>query len=534
MRTDRVVETCLYVDDLERACRFYVEILGLSLVMSEKGRHVFLRCGESMVLLFNPHRTAIRDGKVPTHGAHGPVHVAFAMALDEIDSWRTRLRDHGVEIETEIDWPQGGYSLYFRDPAGNSLELTTLETWGLSTMDRYARRLELLSRVDKASLSAKSSEEVGAEALKRIPHLIPCNRAGILAIDVQRRMSKAIALFQRGKVVAGSADWRPLWDWLRIEDLAAGSIQLEEDLRETCSPSLAQKRLLEELVDQDVLSYLTVPLIVQGELVGILNLGSEQPGAFSQEHRIISREIADRLAVAMQNSQLFSEVLASRERLEELSRRLLRVQERERRNLARELHDEVAQTLTALGIILEVMKPHMDEVGLSRMTNAEELVDQLSSQVRELSLNLRPPMLDDLGLLPTLLWYFDRFTAHTGIAVDFRNSGLDRRFRSELELVAYRIVQEALTNVARHSGVKQVTVGICCDEREVILEVSDRGRGFDPELTAARGATGGLSSMQERAALVGGAMEIEARPGVGTTLATTLPVDGWDWQPGYR
>ena len=126
-----VLETCLYVDDLDAAEVFYTRVLGLPLVGKEEGRHLFFRCGQGMLLIFNPDKTLAADNEVPTHGARGPVHVAFAMRADEIDRWREHLRAHGVTIEQEVTWPNGGHSIYFRDPAGNSLELATPSLWGM-------------------------------------------------------------------------------------------------------------------------------------------------------------------------------------------------------------------------------------------------------------------------------------------------------------------------------------------------------------------------------------------------------------------
>jgi catechol 2,3-dioxygenase-like lactoylglutathione lyase family enzyme len=125
-----VLETCLYADDLEAARRFYAEVLGLPLVLGEPDRHVFFRCGASMLLIFNPERTSGSETHVPTHGCRAPVHVAFSMAPEEVAAWRARLAAHGVVIEDEIQ-RAGGVSLYFRDPAGNSLELATPSIWGL-------------------------------------------------------------------------------------------------------------------------------------------------------------------------------------------------------------------------------------------------------------------------------------------------------------------------------------------------------------------------------------------------------------------
>ncbi len=125
-----IMETSLYVEDLAQAREFYGRVLGLEPFAEVEGRHLFFKVGRGMLLLFNPEATTIASGEVPTHGASGPGHAALGVSLADIDRWRRRLHEFGVEIEAEVKWPSGGHSLYFRDPAGNSLELTTPETWG--------------------------------------------------------------------------------------------------------------------------------------------------------------------------------------------------------------------------------------------------------------------------------------------------------------------------------------------------------------------------------------------------------------------
>jgi catechol 2,3-dioxygenase-like lactoylglutathione lyase family enzyme len=132
-----VLESSLYCPDLDGAERFYRDVLGLEVVARQVGRHVFLRCGEGMVLLFNPDATA--DPAPPTggppmvpHGAQGPGHLAFRLPERDIERWQAHLTAAQVPIEAEVRWPQGGYSLYLRDPAGNSIELATAALWGLA------------------------------------------------------------------------------------------------------------------------------------------------------------------------------------------------------------------------------------------------------------------------------------------------------------------------------------------------------------------------------------------------------------------
>jgi catechol 2,3-dioxygenase-like lactoylglutathione lyase family enzyme len=131
MRAERILETCLYVHDLEAAEEFYRRVLGLEPLSRVAGRHVFFRCGDGVLLLFNPAETRRPTGDVPIHGADGPGHVAFAIRRGEVAAWREQLRQQGVTIEQELTWPSGGQSLYFRDPAGNSVELATPATWRL-------------------------------------------------------------------------------------------------------------------------------------------------------------------------------------------------------------------------------------------------------------------------------------------------------------------------------------------------------------------------------------------------------------------
>lgn len=139
MRAREILETCVYADDLEAAERFYTEVLGLARITAVPGRHVFFRCGGRVFLVFNAGKTSASGGPVPAHGAHGPGHACFAATADELERWRGHLRGKGVEIEAEVEWPGGGKSIYFRDPAGNSIELGTPAIWGIEDTDTFGR-----------------------------------------------------------------------------------------------------------------------------------------------------------------------------------------------------------------------------------------------------------------------------------------------------------------------------------------------------------------------------------------------------------
>jgi PAS domain S-box-containing protein len=216
--------------------------------------------------------------------------------------------------------------------------------------------------------------------------------------------------------------------------------------------------------------------------------------------------------------------------LRRLSRQVLEVQETERRRIARELHDEIGQALTGVKIMLETAhrKAATNETNSLVHTNPfpdlRDAIDDALSRVRELSLDLRPGMLDSLGLLPALLWRFDSYTRQTGIQVEFHHIGLDRRFAPEVETAAYRIVQEALTNVVRYADVPGVKVQFIASHDALRLYVIDEGPGFDAEKVMASGLSTGLASMRERATLLGGAFLVSSTPGEGTTIEVELPL----------
>jgi signal transduction histidine kinase len=200
-------------------------------------------------------------------------------------------------------------------------------------------------------------------------------------------------------------------------------------------------------------------------------------------------------------------------RLQALSTRLLTVQEEERRAIAQELHDQVGQLLTGLRFRIEAARTEP-----AALSEALAVTDELLRTVRELTLQLRPRMLDDLGLRPALEWHIDRFRNQTGIAVELDLALPTSRLSNILETTVYRIVQEALTNVARHSGARAAVVTIAADEHALHVEVSDRGCGFDTAAALAKNNSLGLAGLAERIRLAGGSLELFSAAGQGTRI----------------
>ena len=234
------------------------------------------------------------------------------------------------------------------------------------------------------------------------------------------------------------------------------------------------------------------------------------------------------------NKQLRSEII-ERGRIEEtlqryaeqlkaLSHRLAEVQEEERRYMAKELHDEIGQALTGISLSLVSMAGMSAKEIRKRLKEAQSLVSGLLDRVRNMSLTLRPAMLDDFGLLPTLLWHFKRYTAQTSIPIHFRQRCLDTRFRPEIETAVYRIVQEALTNIARHACAAEAEVITLVEGDMLVVTVEDKGVGFEPEAVIVMKESVGLSGMRERLALLGGRLKIDSAPGRGTRLRAEIPL----------
>ncbi len=257
---------------------------------------------------------------------------------------------------------------------------------------------------------------------------------------------------------------------------------------------------------------------------GALVIYAQEQDAFDAAEIDLLTELANDLAYGMSTLRMRVSARINHERLQTLSRRMVEIQETERRTIARELHDEVGQALTGLHLLLEMISRFECKNIGTKLQEAHAIVSDLMSRVRELSLNLRPAMLDDLGLLPTLRWFFNRYTSQTTIRVLFKHTDMQQRFAAEVETVVYRLIQEALTNVARYAQVNEVTVRLWGDAEALGLQIEDAGIGFDPDVAFASNTSSGLAGMQERVLLLGGEMTIESAPGQGTCIAVDVPL----------
>lgn len=398
-----------------------------------------------------------------------------------------------------------------------------------SQLEQYAKRLTILHEIDQAILAAESLESIGRAIITHIRNLPGCDSVSFILIDFENHQATVFDFHDN--------DTHSFETEIQIDDLPTLKAHLEllrqqgvvsrDDLRHSpLEPSLAQLFQL-----QNYGSLLTVPIFVQEELIGCLNFMSENNNGFSSDYIDIGREIANQLGIAIKQARMISQLRKSQEDLQLLSQRLLDVQEVERRTIARELHDEVGQALTGIWLTLELAAQSQSDVVFSKIDQAYKLVSNLMEVISQMSLELRPALLDDLGLLPALLWYLGRYASQTQVKPIFRHSGLEKqRFASQVETAAFRILQEALTNVARHACVDDVNVTLWLDGEMLGLQVEDEGIGFDVETALSSGNSSGLLGMRERATLLDGKLTIESSLGNGTRVLAELPIhsNGFD------
>jgi PAS domain S-box-containing protein len=239
-------------------------------------------------------------------------------------------------------------------------------------------------------------------------------------------------------------------------------------------------------------------------------------------------DITDRKLAEKERERLFKEVTSARNRLKILSSKLISVQEAEKRNISRELHDEIGQMLTAVKIDVQRIRDESESDEINSLADdCKKLVEETISVVRNLSLELRPSIIDDLGLEASLRWYSDKFYQRTGIEVKTEINKLSGVLPPECAISLFRICQEAMTNIAKHSEADYVKVALNQKQNLIHLSVEDNGKGFNLKKAlklAAKGKSLGLLGMQERAELTGGRLEVLSREGSGTLIKATCQV----------
>ncbi|HVY04756.1 MAG TPA: GAF domain-containing protein [Burkholderiales bacterium] len=411
---------------------------------------------------------------------------------------------------------------------------------------KRARRKAEQRVLDLSNLYAALSEANAAIAraqerdqLLQVMCRIAVTRGGFLfawagLIDAEAGMLVPAATFGNADGLLDGVD-------LPVDDGKPGGRQpaataAREGRADVCNDTLGDSRIAawhERMRKCSIRSAAAVPLMLEGKPIGSFSLYAKDVDHFDEERMQLLRELAGDIAFALDRFEQESrrrraeaETREARQQLQALSTRLIQVQEQERRDIAHELHDEIGQSLTLMKIKLQ-MALHRKRHDEALTGECVEIASQTLEQVRAMSLNLRPPALDDLGLSAALQWALDRQEGATGWKIEFKPDPIPQRLAMETETACFRVAQEALTNAARHSKAKTMVVQLRIDGDELQLTVKDDGIGFDQNAVRRRTADRsslGLISMKERAALAGGRLEIESESGSGTRIVAVFPL----------
>jgi signal transduction histidine kinase len=279
----------------------------------------------------------------------------------------------------------------------------------------------------------------------------------------------------------------------------------------------------EEALMRGYASSISLPLMDKGQVLGVLNIYASDINHFDTDEVQLLLSLASDLAFGILALRTRIECDLAETELRHMAHKLVQMQEEERRSIARELHDQIGQSLTGLKLLMnEVGRSQLAKDRMAILDESQSIITELIQQVREMSLKLRPSMLDDLGLLPTLLWHFEHYTKQTKIKVNFDHLGLERIIAPDTATAIYRIIQEALNNAAKYAKVNQVDVSLRANEGGIKIYIEDRGCGFDIASVSGK-ASSGLSGMRERAQLLGGKLNIVSFPGQGVKIVSEFP-----------
>lgn len=401
-----------------------------------------------------------------------------------------------------------------RNPDAPASPITSLE-------HHYLNQLRDLTRAAVAINSGQNPDSILAALVKRAGEIVGAQWAAaqVQSDDRSNSPSNGASWSDRHEKISApfQEPAQTLWRYRHLE-LGQGVRLLRREVKAAgiCLPGVEPPNLM------------VAPLGRRdGRQIGFIQLSGKRDGEFTDEDEAILMQLAQIASVAIEKAQLYTEVAEKRVRLEELSARLLRVQEDELKAISRELHDNLGQVLTAIKMNLDILRTASFPPAIfqSRIEETIAMVKQVLHETRDLAQSLRPQLLDELGLVPALRWFLDDFRKRSGITVSLQATEPEQPPNPETAATIYRVVQEAITNIARHSEARNVFVELRCDAKRIFGSVDDDGRGFIfRAMDRSRINRGlGLLGMRERIELAGGAISIDSEPGAGTRISFSLP-----------
>ncbi len=393
--------------------------------------------------------------------------------------------------------------------------------------EALSRRNEQLSILNAVAMTVNQSlrlEDILEQSLEAVLKLTVVD---VGAVFLQQEIQGALKLMAyRGL----SEDAANLVAEMGMLDSSCGGVLERGQVVVVPDISRFRGRRARSLQNENLFTLVHVPLTAKGSVLGSMCVGTHVVREFSDEEQKLLTAIGSQIAVAIENARLYSEV-QHKERLRgELFKKAINAQEEERKRIARELHDETSQSLTALLYATEegLEMKSLKEVR-KRLEGMRELTQRTLDGVHKVIFDLRPSMLDHLGLMPAVRWLAKSRLESRGVRVTIDDAGGERRLPPEVETALFRVMQEAIVNIARHSAARNVHIVYAVKNEQVFIGVEDDGIGFDLSdltllLDSPRGL--GLVGMRERLELLGGEVEIRTFPGSGTSLLITAPLVG--------
>ncbi len=450
----------------------------------------------------------------------GTYRSAFEARRNFRMEYRLRSKDGQYRWIMDTGLPRFTPGGTFAGYIGSCIDITERK----SAEEALRRRAEELDTLQATMLDITARHDLSSlleTIVKRAARLLDASGGGLYLCDSEQEEAHCVVSYNTQRDYTGTV--------LKYGEGAAGIVAQTEEPLIIDDYRIWSKRAAAYEHDQPFTSVLSAPMIWEGEVTGVIHvLHNVEDRVFTQSDLELLTLFANHAAIAVENARLYENLHTGRKRLQSLSQRLVDAQEIERRRIARELHDEIGQTLTVVKINLQTTQSLLDvPESETHLSHSIEAVERTLQQVRDLSLDLRPSLLDDLGLAPALRWYIDRQAQQVGFAARFCADPLEKRLAPEIEIACFRIVQEALTNVARHAEAQLVDVAVRLKDDVLKVIVSDDGVGFDVHHAledAVRGESLGLLSMQERAGVAGGEIKIESAPGRGAKIEAFFPL----------
>ncbi len=385
------------------------------------------------------------------------------------------------------------------------------------------RELSILNDIAMALNHNIPLNRILLKTLKSVLSVLNLERGALVLIDRSEKQAKVQVRKGLPAAAALSGNAMLFKDALLKNSLMEGKMVLDPE------PSFPSFKARYRLHSRGLSPWLTCFLITfKGIGVGFFGLDIPPSRKLSHQEIHLMGSLGNFLGGAIENTQLMDMIRRHRQELRQLTEKLFQSQEEERRRIARELHDESGQSLTAVKLALERLKENLfsDETDLVKeIGEINRMIMRTASEIRRLSYHLHPTLLSDLGLEPALKLYLKEISGHSGLNIEFNMVGFDHRLKPDMETVFYRFTQEALTNALKHSGAKNFRLSIIRSFPKIIFVAEDDGAGFDASIIGKDKQSLGLLGMRERTSLLGGDFSLRSRLGKGTRIRIEIPLE---------